>query len=486
MRKKTTALYSMSDTNTGTADISMLEEALDYVATLDSNSEAALARRQIEALLTVALHAAGGNYAYVLSPAGNGDYSEQFVKLAGLVQRNNDGLLQARHDALINRRPDAKILSVMRLRRGVRGKSSDIGLPLCLPGSHPPIAYFLMVPLVTARGQVSVMLVANPTVRPGAKVYENLLHRLAAMCSALVERQLAEMNGHHNGSGGARLATNHQATQKSAKRKISGLEQRLKRATEQREFTLVYQPQFRIEDESIVSFEALLRWAPDDMQAPGVQQLVNMLEKSGLINEVGHWVLETACRQFREWQDIGLLAEECTVSVNVSPAQLSQAGFASQVSDILGRFAVPPEKLNLEITESVRISANDFCIQVINDIKALGVQLSLDDFGTGYASLSYLTRLPIDTLKLDKSFVMAMNKDEPSRAIVMSVLAMAGTLNIDVVAEGIENTATLEQLRRARCKFGQGYLISKPKTAAQLEPFLVRKQLSDRVVLSLA
>lgn len=254
----------------------------------------------------------------------------------------------------------------------------------------------------------------------------------------------------------------------------SVLHARVRRATERQEFSLVYQPQFRIDDESIVSFEALLRWSPTDIPVPDTQLLVNVLEDSGLINDVGQWVLETACQQFMQWCAMDLITDECTISVNVSPAQLSLANFVPRLQLILQRCCMPPERLNLEITESALIEKNSSCIRVINKIKQMGVKLSLDDFGTGYASLSYLTRLPIDYLKIDKSFVSAMDSDEPSRTIVMSVLAMAGTLNIDVVAEGIENQVTLKQLRDARCQYGQGYLVSHPLTAEQLEPMLVR------------
>jgi predicted signal transduction protein with EAL and GGDEF domain len=266
----------------------------------------------------------------------------------------------------------------------------------------------------------------------------------------------------------------------------SALESRIRRATERHEFTLVYQPQFRIDDQTIVSFEALLRWAPSDIAAPDTELLVNVLEDSGLINDVGQWVLETACQQFRQWLDLGLIDTHCTISVNVSPAQLSLANFTSRLGSILDRCGVSANCLNLEITESALIEKNSSCIRVMNEVKAMGVQLSLDDFGTGYASLSYLTRLPIDFLKIDKSFVIAMDSDEPSRTIVMSVLALAVTLNIDVIAEGIENEATLEQLREARCKYGQGYLVAKPQTVTELEALLVRQKYRNEDVLALA
>ncbi|MFK7889400.1 MAG: putative bifunctional diguanylate cyclase/phosphodiesterase, partial [Granulosicoccus sp.] len=258
------------------------------------------------------------------------------------------------------------------------------------------------------------------------------------------------------------------------------LHARVRRATERQEFTLVYQPQFRIEDQSIVSFEALLRWAPTDMPAPDTQALVNVLEDSGLINDVGQWVLECACRQFMQWQAMNLVSDDCTMSVNVSPAQLSLANFVSRLDVILQRCNMPADRLNLEITESALIEKNSSCIRVIKRIKQMGVKISLDDFGTGYASLSYLTRFPIDYLKIDKSFVREMDTDEPSRTIVMSVLAMAGTLNIAVVAEGIENDVVMNQLREANCRYGQGFLVSRPLPAEQIEPLLVRNVLNEK------
>ena len=874
-----------------------LAKELDDLSALDSDSDVSLERRQFEALLLYALRVSGGDYAFVLSPAGKGAYAEQFVKLGAAAERDNTGRLQPCYDTLNNRRPDPMILSVMRLRRGVKGKPTDIGLPLCLPGSHPPIRYFLMVPIESGVSRTAVLFVANPESQPDDDLMSELLglggtlsdrqrqvvgdvgsqvsdsgsddsarhyvqlmsasinavvivdpmgvitafnpaaeslfgresaqalgttfdrylpqeflmlilkrassfdldaapkevvpinnRSVSAVCEsgntinlttsayytrvsdtvyttfvfdhepdaqglpdkrsnhqhfqaltnvapvgivqlgadwtcdyandmwcqlsglsmdetlsegwvdaihaedvvdALVElrealsenkifsrnlrlqrptgsiswvtlsatltiNELGQFTGcllvlldvteahlasekllyaathdvltglanrsafldklqerlntrdlriktallyldldgfktindtlghdcgdellrrvaerlevavgvkdicarlggdeftviltststitevcdiaegivrsfddtfdvygndlHLSASIGIALADElssssdgfiKQADTALYKAKASGrsrwvlytqefqhedirrsaLEARVRGATERQEFTLVFQPQFLIDDESIVSFEALLRWTPSDIPIPDTQLLVNVLEDSGLINDVGQWVLETACMQFRQWEDMGLLDKACTMSVNVSPAQLSLANFASRVDNILDRCGMEAHQLNLEITESALIEKNSSCIRVINQLKEMGVQLSLDDFGTGYASLSYLTRLPIDFLKIDKSFVMAMDTDDSSRTIVMSVLAMAGTLNIDVVAEGIENITTLGKLREAKCKYGQGYLVSKPLSAKALEPMLVRKRYSTDDVVALA
>ncbi|MFK7861839.1 MAG: putative bifunctional diguanylate cyclase/phosphodiesterase [Granulosicoccus sp.] len=265
----------------------------------------------------------------------------------------------------------------------------------------------------------------------------------------------------------------------------SVLQARVRRATERQEFSLVYQPQYRLDNTTIVGFEALLRWAPSDITVPDTQTLVDSLEDSGLINEVGQWVLETACQQYARWEHMGLLPDNCTMSVNVSPAQLSLANFVPRLEVILERCNMSASLLNLEITESALIEKNSSCIRVIEQAKALGVSVSLDDFGTGYASLSYLTRLPIDYLKIDKSFIVAMDSDEPSKAIVMSVLAMAATLDIDVVAEGIENRSTLEVLRGTSCKYAQGYFLCRPGTSDALETLLIQNSYSKHELIEL-
>ncbi len=265
----------------------------------------------------------------------------------------------------------------------------------------------------------------------------------------------------------------------------SVLQAGVRRAIEHNEFILAYQPQFCVSDKSIVGFEALLRWYPSDIPVPDTQLVVECLEDNGLINEVGQWVIEAACQQYRDWELAGLLPEGCSMSVNVSPVQLSLANFAPRLRAILNRCQMPADKLNLELTESAVIEKNSASMRVIEQIKAMGVGLTLDDFGTGYASLSYLTQLPIDTLKIDRSFILDMEHNEPSRAIVMSVLAMANTLDIDVVAEGIENRGTLERLRTTNCKYAQGYFLCKPEEAGALEDLLRSQSTRHREVSEL-
>jgi diguanylate cyclase (GGDEF)-like protein/PAS domain S-box-containing protein len=264
------------------------------------------------------------------------------------------------------------------------------------------------------------------------------------------------------------------------------LNEGLRAAVTNNDFTLDYQPQYSLEKDEIVSFEALLRWKPLDMPVPETQQLIRMLESMGLIAKVGNWILETACHQFTIWQDIGLLAKGCTMSVNIALAQLRNSEFPEQIATILTDNRMLPSQLNLEITESALDENNVVAYHVIDGLKNMGVRLSLSAFGTGKASLSRLNRLPIDLLKIDRSFVMAMDTHEPSRSMVMSVLAMANTLDIDVVADGIESTDRLGTLRAAQCKFVQGNLISTAKSAAFLEPMLVRRNYKSEDMLQLS
>ena len=261
---------------------------------------------------------------------------------------------------------------------------------------------------------------------------------------------------------------------------------RVRKAMEKQEFTLAYQPQFRVQDGSIAGFEALLRWQPPDVEPPDTQSFVDVLEETGLINEVGQWVLETACSQFKGWRNEGLLPDSCSLSVNVSAAQLGLSNFSARLRAILERTDIEPSALNLEITESTLIEKNSASVRVINELKELGVSVSLDDFGTGYASLSYLTRLPIDYLKIDKSFILNMQQDESSRTIVMSVLAMASTLDIEVVAEGVENESTLAALRGSNCQYAQGFYMCEPLEADSLVPFLIKNNAKEYNLIELA
>ena len=264
------------------------------------------------------------------------------------------------------------------------------------------------------------------------------------------------------------------------------LTERLREAVANNEFTLDYQPQYSLEKDEIVSFEALLRWVPSDVPVPETNKLIQWLENSGLIKDVGNWVLATACSQFTTWKDIGLLATGCTMSVNIAPSQLMDSRFPEQIATILKDCRMSAHQLNLGIAEASLDEDGVTAYRVVNDLKEMGVKLSLSAFGMGKSSINRINRLPIDALKIDCSFVMAMETHEPSHTIVMSVLALANTLDIDVVADGIESSGTLGRLKAADCKLVQGDHISKAKSAAFLEPMLVRRNYKAEDMIELS
>jgi diguanylate cyclase (GGDEF)-like protein/PAS domain S-box-containing protein len=240
------------------------------------------------------------------------------------------------------------------------------------------------------------------------------------------------------------------------------LETDLRRAIERKEFELYYQPIVSIETGSVVGFEALIRWRHPDrgLVLPG--EFISTAEETGSIVPIGLWVLETACRQMAAWQERYPLPTPLAISVNVSARQLGDGNFAADVQRILAQTAIPPESLHIEITESVLMENPHLARQTLLAVRALGVQIDLDDFGTGYSSLSYLHSFPIDTLKIDRSFVSTSGTGVANPEIVQSILALAESLSIKTTAEGIETEEQLQQLRSLNCANAQGYYFSKP------------------------
>jgi diguanylate cyclase (GGDEF)-like protein len=248
------------------------------------------------------------------------------------------------------------------------------------------------------------------------------------------------------------------------------LEKHLRRSLEQDELVLYYQPQVDIETGSIIGVEALIRWFSPElgMVAPG--DFIPFAEETGLIVPIGAWVLKTACTQARFWQQNGL---PIRVAVNLSSRQFHQVQNQQQsrhplldaVLNALDETGLPPDLLELEITEGILMQHLDTTMEILNTLKNRGVRLSIDDFGTGYSSLSYLKRFPIDMLKIDKSFVNDITTDPSDKAIVAAITVMAQQLKLEVVAEGVESIAQLEFLRELRCQYVQGYYFSKPLPA---------------------
>jgi diguanylate cyclase (GGDEF)-like protein/PAS domain S-box-containing protein len=252
-----------------------------------------------------------------------------------------------------------------------------------------------------------------------------------------------------------------------------GLETRLRRALERNEFTLHYQPQLDITSNRLIGLEVLARWQPPGEAMVSPARFIPIAEETGMIRAIGAWVLEQACRQMRAWLDAGL--PELRLAVNLSGRQFQAQDLVAQVGQILARTGMPPHLLELELTESIVMQHASESIAHLQALKALGLQLSVDDFGTGYSSLAYLKRFPIDKLKIDRSFVDGLPDDVDDREIAAAIIAMARSLKLQVLAEGVETREQLEFLRSRGCDSYQGYLYSPPVPADQVE-LLLRRQ----------
>ncbi|HEX5829130.1 MAG TPA: EAL domain-containing protein, partial [Candidatus Limnocylindrales bacterium] len=254
------------------------------------------------------------------------------------------------------------------------------------------------------------------------------------------------------------------------------LEHDLRRAIDRSELRLHYQPLVELASGRVVGMEALLRWHHPVRGLVSPLSFIPLAEETGLILPIGRWVLETACRQVREWQRRIPAARDLVVSVNLSARQFAQADLVGNVAAILDHTGLDPAALELEITESVVMDQSEASIERLRALRGLGVQLVLDDFGTGYSSLSYLRRLPLDTIKVDRSFVSGLGVDGREATvdlpIVQAVISLAHGLGINVVAEGIEGAGQLECLRGLDCDRGQGYFFARPLPPEELEAIL--------------
>lgn len=259
------------------------------------------------------------------------------------------------------------------------------------------------------------------------------------------------------------------------------LEKNLRRALEQNELVLYYQPQMDIETGAIIGVEALIRWFSPQLGMVAPADFIPFAEETGLIVPIGAWVLKTACAQARFWQQNGVPVR---VAVNLSSRQFNHVQHQRQdrhplleaVLNALEQSGLPPDLLELEITEGILMQHLDSTMEILNILKNIGVRLSIDDFGTGYSSLSYLKRFPIDMLKIDKSFVNDITTDPSDKAIVAAITALAQQLKLEVIAEGVETAAQLEFLRELRCRYVQGYYFSKPLPAEEIWCFLQQGQ----------
>ncbi|WP_240416303.1 EAL and GGDEF domain-containing protein [Paenibacillus periandrae] len=251
------------------------------------------------------------------------------------------------------------------------------------------------------------------------------------------------------------------------------LENDLRRALSNNELMLYYQPQMDIKTGDIVGFEALIRWLHPVRGLVPPNEFIPYAEESGLIVPIGEWVIQEACRQNKQWQDEGF--PFVPVSVNLSTRQFLQHNLRDQISEVLRRTGLAASYLELEITESSTMDV-ELAIDVLLELKALGVKISIDDFGTGYSSLSYLKRFPIDKLKIDQSFVRDIMTDPNDAAIVASIISMTRHMNLRVIAEGVETEDQLVFLRNNHCNEIQGYWFSPPVSTVKVEELMLRFQ----------
>src|SRR5258707_1879366 len=241
------------------------------------------------------------------------------------------------------------------------------------------------------------------------------------------------------------------------------LETDLRRALERGEFRNFYQPIVALVSGEIAGFEALLRWQHPTRGLLGPSEFIPVAEETGLIRELGWWNLRSACRQINECRTGA--HRHLAIRVNLSAKQFLQPKLVEDIKELLGDLALPPEALKLEITESTVMGDPTAAVGMLQHIKSLGIQLAIDDFGTGYSSLSYLHRFPLDTLKIDRSFISSMGDDGEGVEIARTILPMANNLRLDVVAEGVETIQQVALLKKLHCKYGQGYYFSRPLSA---------------------
>lgn len=262
------------------------------------------------------------------------------------------------------------------------------------------------------------------------------------------------------------------ATMNSQASELLALQNSLHAALERKEFQVYYQPQVNVKSRQIVGMEALVRWQHPELGLVPPGRFIPLAEETGLIVEIGEWVLRTACEQNKSWLQAGL--SPIQMGVNLSARQFQEPNLVEMVADILESTGLPCHLLELEITESIAMQSVEWTSEVLGQLQSLGVNLSMDDFGTGYSSLSYLQKFPFHTLKVDKSFVRDISIDDQDRAIAQAVIALGRSLGLRTIAEGVETVEQLEVLRRMNCEDMQGFLFSRPIPALNATKLLIK------------
>lgn len=261
------------------------------------------------------------------------------------------------------------------------------------------------------------------------------------------------------------------------------IEELMRDAINEEEFELYYQPQVNVKQNKVTKAEALIRWRSPVLGFVSPADFIPIAEESGLIIELGDWILTKACQQAKHWQDVGL--KDCRVSVNVSSVQFKQSALLNKIAAALEESQLAPELLEIELTESAIMSDLEDNIARLNALKNMGVSIACDDFGTGYSSLSYLKQFPLDTLKIDRSFVNDIATDENDAAIVKAIMLLAETMQLNVVAEGVETLEQLQMLNRYNCELIQGFYFSKPLSHDDFIQFVQESFYQDKFMWEL-
>jgi len=335
---------------------------------------------------------------------------------------------------------------------------------------HLGMVSFASVPVRSADGRIlGVLTIFRDVPSPGMPPEEiRTLESLADMVSSQLELRKLRKTFNGNGNG------NKQRRARAAAAANRGWPQQsdLRQALDLNQFVLYYQPEVDLSTRKIVGLEALIRWIHPERGLIPPMDFIPLAEESGLILPIGDWVLSQACGQIQKWCEEDISHVSLRVGVNLSARQFSRGGLADHVEALLVQAGISSRQLGLEMTESSLIPNVRIAMEVLGSLRRLGVSLLMDDFGTGYSSLNNLHSFPFDVLKIDRSFVSRMTDGDQPLQIVRTIIELARVMGMDVVAEGIETCQQYRLLREMRCRYGQGYLFSRPLTAEAVTKLL--------------